>query len=303
MKCYDLQGFEALASTRAEPDDEQRLLADGGFDNSGPHANPHDEHLEWWRDDGLVVRGHRVTVACKCSTEMDFDGLYGFGGTDAHFDCPDCDGAVTLTPTPANPAKWNVFAEGCQETEYVGRDDDHSDEAYQYALVDDASTYAISSPTFQYADHEIVTDGGQEPNPLDRLFVDDVTERPDRVVVDEVTTMDASEFVGRLKALGRAAEAVEALANDLERLRQTGLTDDDARDLIYGRNNGIPKRDIEAVFDAIDALADGHTKRDPTERLLSDVSGLSLSETSDLMEELDALRRKYGDVANDGGRA
>ena len=133
-----------------------------------------------------------------------------------------------------------------------------------------------------------------DANALDRLFVDDVTERPDRVVVDEVTTMHTEEFRARLRSLADAAEVVTALANDLERLRKTGLTDDDARDLIYGRNNGIPKRDIEAVFDAVDELAAGRTKRDPTERLLSDVSGLSLAETSDLMDELDALHRKYG---------
>ena len=139
-----------------------------------------------------------------------------------------------------------------------------------------------------------------EANALDRLFVDDASERPDRVVLDEVTTMDAEEFRARLTSLADAAEAINGLANDLERLRATGLTDDDARDLIYGRNNGIPKRDIEAIFDAIDALADGRTKRDPAERLLSDVSGLTLAETSDLMAELDSLRRKYGDDRGDG---
>mgnify|MGYP006289459147 FL=1 len=139
-----------------------------------------------------------------------------------------------------------------------------------------------------------------EANALDRLFVDDASERPDRVVLDEVTTMDAEEFRARLTSLADAAEAINGLANDLERLRATGLTDDDARDLIYGRNSGIPKRDIEAIFDAIDALADGRTKRDPAERLLSDVSGLTLAETSDLMAELDSLRRKYGDDRGDG---
>jgi hypothetical protein len=38
----------------------------------------------------------------------------------------------------------------------------------------------------------------------------------------------------------------------------------------------------------------GRTKGDPAQRLLAEVSGLSLSDTSELMDELDRLRRRYG---------
>lgn len=133
-----------------------------------------------------------------------------------------------------------------------------------------------------------------ERNPLDRLFVDDDQDRPDEIVVDELTTIEADEFVDRLESLADAADAVNTLARDLERLRRTGLSDDDARDLIFGRNNSLTKRDINAIFGAIDDLVDGRTSKDPTERLLSDVSGLTLSETADLMDELERLNRKYG---------
>jgi hypothetical protein len=133
-----------------------------------------------------------------------------------------------------------------------------------------------------------------DENPLDRLFVEDADDRPDEIVVDELTTMDAEEFVERLKSLAAASEAVTEMAGDLERLRQTGL-DDDARDLIYGRNSGLARRDIEAMFDAIDKLGNHRADR-PVTRLLAEISGLNLSETSELMTELDRLHQRYGRI-------
>ncbi|RLM34086.1 MULTISPECIES: hypothetical protein [unclassified Haloarcula] len=151
----------------------------------------------------------------------------------------------------------------------------------------------------QRDDEELVTDGGQDQTPLDRLFIEDAADRPDEIVVENLTTLDADEFVARLESLAEAAETVSELTADLERLRQTGLSDDDARDLIYGRNAGVAKRDIEALFDAVDQLKDGRTKRDPSQRLLAEVSGLSLSDTSELMDELDRLRHRYGGINDD----
>ena len=134
-----------------------------------------------------------------------------------------------------------------------------------------------------------------EENPLDRLFVEDADDRPDEIVVDEVTTMEAGEFVDRLESLADASDAVREMAQDLEQLRKTGLSDDDARDLIYGRNSGLAKRDIEAMFDAIDKLGEHRADR-PVQRLLSEISGLNLSETSELMTELDRLHQRYGGI-------
>lgn len=137
-----------------------------------------------------------------------------------------------------------------------------------------------------------------DSNPLDRIFVEEPEDRPAEVVVDELTTMDATEFVERLESLAAATKAVETLTQDLERLRETGLSDEDARDLIYGRNSGLAKRDIEAMFDAVDQLGDGRADR-PVERLLSELSDLNLSETRELMDELDRLNQRYGDLNDD----
>jgi len=137
-----------------------------------------------------------------------------------------------------------------------------------------------------------------DSNPLDRIFVEEPEDRPAEVVVDELTTMDATEFVERLESLAAATKAVETLTQDLERLRETGLSDEDARDLIYGRNSGVAKRDIEAMFDTVDQLGDGRADR-PVERLLSELSDLNLSETRELMDELDRLNQRYGDLNDD----
>lgn len=136
-----------------------------------------------------------------------------------------------------------------------------------------------------------MTDGDETA--LDKLFAGDSDEVPDEIVVDALTTIEADEFVDRLESLGAAADAVDTIASDLAALRETGLTDDDARDLIYGRNASVTKSEVEALFDAVDALDEGRASR-PEVRLLSDLSGLTLAETEELLEELERLHGRYG---------
>ena len=130
-------------------------------------------------------------------------------------------------------------------------------------------------------------------DPLTRLLTAEPEERPEEIAVDELTTMNTEEFVDRLESLAAAAEAIDTMARDLERLRNTGLSDSDARDLIFGRNNSLNKGEIDAMFKTIDALIDGTADR-PLERLLSDLSGANISEASELLDELDRLAGKYG---------
>jgi hypothetical protein len=132
-----------------------------------------------------------------------------------------------------------------------------------------------------------------DTNPFDRLFVEDADERPEEIIVDELTTMDTEEFTDCLEAIADASEAINTLAEDLERLRQTGLDESDARDLIFGRNHDLGKRDIETLFESIDTIANGKADR-PLIRLLSDVSGKNMTETEALLDELERLHRKYG---------
>jgi hypothetical protein len=126
------------------------------------------------------------------------------------------------------------------------------------------------------------------------LFVDDARDRPDEIVVDELTLMDAGEFVDRLEAIAAASEAIDELTAELAELRQTGLADEDLQDLIYGRNRACTKSEIEAVFEAIDELESGRADR-PMERLLSGLTGYSLTECEEILAELELLHAKYGD--------
>lgn len=132
-----------------------------------------------------------------------------------------------------------------------------------------------------------------EETPLDRLFAGDPDEVPEEIAVDALTTIDADEFVDRLESVAAAADAVETIAADLATLRETGLTDDDARDLIYGRNSGVTKSEIESLFDAVDDLESGRASR-PDVRLIANLSDLTLSEAEELFEELERLHGRYG---------
>ncbi|KOX92802.1 hypothetical protein AMS69_10080 [Haloarcula rubripromontorii] len=202
--------------------------------------------------------------------------------------CPDCGGDLEyqnreLALCPDCDAEFSHY--------YA---DDGTNQLFRAPDMDRVVTVYDPADDQRDDSEELVTDGGQDQTPLDRLFVEDTDDRPDEIVLENLTMLDADKFVARLESLAEAAETVSKLTADLERLRQTGLSDDDARDLIYRRNSGVAKRDIEALFDAVDQLKDGRTKRDPAERLLAEVSGLSLSETAELMDELDRLRRRYG---------
>jgi hypothetical protein len=136
------------------------------------------------------------------------------------------------------------------------------------------------------------SDGQSADNPLLRLFDED--ERPDEVAVETTEPVDASEFVAKLDALADAAEAIERIQSDLEAVRSVGLRDNDVRDLIYGRNSGLAKRDIDAVFGGIDDIERG--RGDLLVKLLADVSGLSQTDTREVLDELRELRDHYGDT-------
>jgi len=132
-----------------------------------------------------------------------------------------------------------------------------------------------------------------DETPFDRLFVEDADDRPDELVVDDLTTIDAAEFVDCLEAIAGASEAITTLAADLEVLRETGLDEQDAKHLIYGRNRDLGKRDIDTLFDAIDTVAAGRADR-PLVRLLASVSKQNQTETAAFLDELERLYEKYG---------
>lgn len=120
---------------------------------------------------------------------------------------------------------------------------------------------------------------------------DDEQETPETVEIDGVE-LDGSEFVERLNTISTAADQLSELAKDAAALRQSRLDESDVRDLIYGRNSGLNKSTIEAVFDGLDEVGAGDDHL--LVRLVADVSGLSMTETDDVLAEMSQLQRRYG---------
>lgn len=120
---------------------------------------------------------------------------------------------------------------------------------------------------------------------------DDEEAPPETVVIDDIE-LDGSEFAERLEAISKAADQLSVLADDARALRESRLDEGDVRDLIYGRNSGLNKSTIEAVFDGLDDVGRGDDQL--LVRLVADVSGLSISDTDEVLGEMSRLQRRYG---------
>lgn len=132
----------------------------------------------------------------------------------------------------------------------------------------------------------------QPDNPLVRLFDED-DETSESIAVETSERIPTDDFCARLESLAKAADAITRIQQDVGMLRKTGLREEDVRDLIYGRNASVRKRDIEAVLDGIDDVRRGPD--DLLVKLLADVSGLSQTDTREVLNELDDLRSRYGE--------
>lgn len=143
---------------------------------------------------------------------------------------------------------------------------------------------------------------GVRPVPSDGVVFEladrDADERPDTVHIGEVE-MDTSEFVNKLNAVADAAESLTRLESELDALRATGLTEQDIRDLLYGRNSSLNKTTIEAVQSTLGEvesdMGHGSGRRELLIRLVADVSGEGIKDTQEVFDELDRLNDKYGD--------
>lgn len=145
-----------------------------------------------------------------------------------------------------------------------------------------------------------------DTSPLEDLYVD-ADDRPDEIDLEH-TTIDTEAFHDRMADLATAAAAIDTLATDLRALRRTGLTDEDVVALLYGRNAGLNKSTIETVLETVDeTTADLESGCDARRalfiRLLADVSGLSISDTEQVVGELETVAERYGydDLERNGG--
>lgn len=108
---------------------------------------------------------------------------------------------------------------------------------------------------------------------------------------------DEDPYVERVESLIDRFEKVERevghMADDLSRLADTGLEDDDLVLLLWGRKSDRTKRGTE---DALDAIRDIGNKdpRDVMIRLTAAYGKMNLDEAEDLVEDLYTLRDRYG---------
>lgn len=109
-------------------------------------------------------------------------------------------------------------------------------------------------------------------------------------------TIDADEFATQLHAISGAAEQLGDLQATIERI-ETGLTEEDAVRLIYGRS-GWSLSDIRKMFGTLDQI-EGASDRKLVVRLLADLGNVTLDDAEEFYEEVERLRKRYGDLAED----
>jgi len=183
-------------------------------------------------------------------------------------------GLVETTNSTGRAARWRLTAAG------RARVGDPTDE--QPELVADGGR-----PVATDDDGEHDVPDSKDATPRDG----DEKETPETVDIDGLE-LDGSVFVDRLEAISKAVDQLSALADDARTLRESRLDEGDVRDLIYGRNSSLNKSTIEAVFDGLDDVARGDEQL--LVRLVADVSGLSMSDTDEVLAEMSRLQRRYG---------
>ena len=98
--------------------------------------------------------------------------------------------------------------------------------------------------------------------------------------------------------LKKVTESIEALARDLERLRESDLEEQDLKDLIWARNHHLNKSEVDKLFEGIDRiLTDIEDEKGRDEllvNLLSRVSSVPKTKTRTTLRTMYALSETYG---------
>jgi len=116
-------------------------------------------------------------------------------------------------------------------------------------------------------------------------YPDDAEEYPEGV--DE-------EFLARLNSIEAAEERVDELREEVTRLNDLPLDEDDTQRLLWARLSGWSLTDIRGAFEAVDDLRTAPS-RELTIRLLAQLGQMTQDETEELLDEIEALARKYDD--------
>lgn len=112
------------------------------------------------------------------------------------------------------------------------------------------------------------------------------------MTTERVTVND--DFLERLKALDRAATALDRLTAEVSNL-DTGLDEDDLVRLLYGRRNGLNLSSIRDAFDALDSV-ESASSDELLVSLVAGFSGVGKRDAERFVRQVNGLRVRYGDA-------
>ena len=107
--------------------------------------------------------------------------------------------------------------------------------------------------------------------------------------------VDGEQFIEALEAVVELQDSLQQVRGEIEAL-DTGLDREDTIRLMKGRNLGMALDDIEAFFDAIDAVIESEPQEIAPRLIQSKVSGLTIEEAAEFFGEMVTLAEKYGSL-------
>lgn len=128
------------------------------------------------------------------------------------------------------------------------------------------------------------------------MSADDATgEWDDDVWVGGGDKVDGEQFIEALNAVVELQESLDQFRGEIQAL-DTGLDREDTIRLMKGRNMGMSLGDIEAIFDAIDAVIESEPSDIVPRLIQSKVSDLTIEEAAEFFDEMVTLAEKYGSL-------
>jgi len=110
---------------------------------------------------------------------------------------------------------------------------------------------------------------------------------------------DADEFIRALELEGEVMDTLTDVRNELSELSDRPLDREDVYAIMYWQVPDANKGDLREFFETAERVTDTNEHRLAV-RLIASLSDLTLSETEELFNELDRMRRKYGSRLREG---
>lgn len=107
--------------------------------------------------------------------------------------------------------------------------------------------------------------------------------------------IDGEQFIKALDAVVDLQNSLQDVQAEIEAL-DTGLDREDTIRLMKGRNMGMALDDIEAFFEAAEAVINADPEEIAPRLIQSKVSGMTIAEAAEFFDEVVTLAEKYGSL-------